>query len=115
MTLQGYPALIDAGNSVSLRLFDSPETARTEMRAGVRRLLMLQLREEVKWLSRKLPGIEQMSINYATVGNSDDLKGDLVDAIIDRALFVEEGDVRTREQFLDRAQRGWRRMSRAAE
>src|SRR5206468_12815579 len=60
MTLLGYPALVDAGNSVSLRLFDSPELARTEMRGGVRRLLMIQLREEVKWLSRKLPGIEKM-------------------------------------------------------
>src|SRR5439155_23322170 len=114
MTLQGYPALVDAGNSVSLRLFDSPELARQEMRGGVRRLLMIQLREEVKWLSRKLPDIDQMCLNYATVGNCDDRKADLVDAIIDRALFGEESEVRTREQFLERAQLGWRRMSAAA-
>jgi ATP-dependent helicase HrpA len=115
MTLQGYPALIDAGKSAALRLFDSPELARTETRAGVRRLLMLQLREEVKWLSRKLPGFEQMQMNYATVGSADDLKADLVEAIIDRALFGQEGAVRTREQFLARAQLAWKRMNIAAD
>src|SRR5439155_23715254 len=109
---------------VSLRLFDSPELARTEMRGGVRRLLMIQLREEVKWLSRKLPGIETMCLHYATVGSCDDLKTDLVDAIIDRALwhgqpaheFAGESPelLRTREQFLARAQLAWRRMSAAA-
>ena len=111
MTLQGYPALVDAGNSVSLRVFDSEEAARTAMRAGVRRLLMLQLREEVRYLSRRLPSIERMCLNYATVGNCDDLKADFVDAVLDRALFGDESDIRTRQQFLDRAQVGWRRMS----
>jgi len=114
MTLQGYPALVDAGHSVSLRLFDSPEIAATNMRAGVRRLLMIQLREEVKWLARKMPHMERMCLNYATVGSCDELKADLIDAIIDRALFGHEGEVRTRDQFLERAQLGWRRMSIAA-
>jgi ATP-dependent helicase HrpA len=114
MTLQGYPALVDAGKTAALRLFDSPELAKVETRAGVRRLLMLQLREEVKWLSRKLPGFERMQMNYATVGSADDLKADLVEAIIDRALFGHEGDVRTREQFLARAQLAWKRMNIAA-
>jgi ATP-dependent helicase HrpA len=114
MTLQGYPALVDAGQSVSLRLFDSPEIAATNMRAGVRRLLMIQLREEVKWLARKMPHWERMCLNYATVGSCDELKADLIDAIIDRALFGHAGEVRTREQFLERAQLGWRRMSIAA-
>ncbi|HYO11127.1 MAG TPA: ATP-dependent RNA helicase HrpA [Tepidisphaeraceae bacterium] len=114
MTLQGYPALVDAGESVSLRLLDSADAAKREMRGGVRRLLMLQLREEVKWLSRQLPRFERMCLNYATVGSCDDLKADLVDAIIDRALFGQEAQVRTRQQFLDRAQFGWRRMSQAS-
>src|SRR5205814_2867061 len=31
MTLQGYPTLVDAGDSVSLRLLDSPDAAKMEM------------------------------------------------------------------------------------
>jgi ATP-dependent helicase HrpA len=114
MTLQGYPTLVDAGQTVALRLFDSEPAARASTRAGVRRLLMLQLREEVKWLSRKLPGFERMCLHYKTVGDCDQLKADLIDAITDRALFGEEAEVRTRQQFVDRAQIGWRRLSVAA-
>src|SRR2546423_8477534 len=55
-----------------------------------------------------------MCLNYATVGSCDEFKADLLDAIIDRALFGEEKEVRTRDQFLDRAQLAWRRMSVAA-
>ena len=120
MTLQGYPALVDArnqGGSVSLRLFDSPEAARSANRGGVRRLLMIQLRPEVRYLSRQLTvagGIERMCLHYATIGSCDRLKADLVDATIDRALYDPDGDIRTREQFLERAQQGWRRMSVAS-
>ena len=115
MTLQGYPALVDAGESVSLRLMDSPDAARIETRGGVRRLLMLQLRPEVRELSRRLPHLEQMCLNYATVGSCDDLKADLVDAIIDRALFPNDANVRTREQFLARAQVAWKKMATATD
>jgi ATP-dependent helicase HrpA len=118
MTLQGYPALVDAGKSVSLRLMDSPEAAALETRGGVRRLLMLQLREEVKHLSRRLADIDPMCLHYAPIGNCEDLKADLVDAIIDRALFRgggHEAPVRTRDEFLARAQLAWRNMSSAAD
>jgi ATP-dependent helicase HrpA len=110
MTLLGYPALVDSGRTVSLRLFESAQSARESNRAGVRRLLTLQLREEVKWLSRKLPQLEEMALNYATVGNEDDLKADLVTAVAERAL-EDPADVRTRQQFIDRAHAAWQHLA----
>ena len=112
-TLIGYPAIVDAGKSVSLRLVDNAETARAETRSGVRRLLAVQLQNEVVWLDRKLSDIDRMCLNYATIGSSDELKSDLIDAIIDRALFPEDADVRTREEFLKRAQHAWRNLATA--
>ena len=44
-TLVGYPALLDAGDGVTLQVFDSPERAREVHRAGVRRLLAIAFRE----------------------------------------------------------------------
>src|SRR5207248_703331 len=41
--LNGYPALVDNTTSISMRLFDSPDSARQSHRAGTRRLFMLQL------------------------------------------------------------------------
>ncbi|MEO6436218.1 MAG: DUF3418 domain-containing protein, partial [Tepidisphaeraceae bacterium] len=120
MTLQGFPALLDAGEQgAALRLFDSAESARLAQRGGVRRLLMLQLREEIKSLSHRLPGFERMALLYSPLASPEQLKADVVDAIVDRALFGDDAShatdpIRTREEFLSRAQQGWRRMNPAA-
>ena len=119
MTLLGYPALVDKGSSVSTRVLDAPATARAAMRGGLRRLFMIQVGEELKYLSRKLPGIEQMALHYATLGTYDELKHDLLMAAADLALFGEEDDtaanrVRTRDAFAARAQEGWKRLTQSA-
>jgi ATP-dependent helicase HrpA len=41
LTIRGYPALVDEGATVGVRLFDSETEARQAMRAGTRRLLAL--------------------------------------------------------------------------
>jgi ATP-dependent helicase HrpA len=94
-------------------LFDSAEAARKAHRAGVRRLFMVQLSEEVKHLSRRLPGIEQLCLYYKPLGSCDDLKRDLMDAIADRATGELTG-VRTQAEFIAHAETGWRRLSAAA-
>ncbi len=65
--LRGYPALIDQGDSVALRLLDSQEGADQAQRAGLRRLLMLNLGTEVRQLRRNLPGLDRMRLQYARV------------------------------------------------
>ncbi|HSZ56213.1 MAG TPA: DUF3418 domain-containing protein [Tepidisphaeraceae bacterium] len=114
VTLSGYPALIDAGSSVSLRLLDSADAATEATRAGLRRLFMLQLREEFRHVERTLPDLERLCLYYATIGRCDDLKDDLVLAIADRALFDDAPpEIRTREGFAARAEAGWRRLAAA--
>jgi ATP-dependent helicase HrpA len=112
-TLLGFPALVDDGKTASLRLLDSAEAARKAHPAGVRRLFMVQLAEEVKHLSRRLPRIEQLCLYYKPLGSCDDLKGDLMDAIADRATG-DLGNVRTQGEFIEHAETGWRRLSIAA-
>ncbi|HMB94719.1 MAG TPA: DUF3418 domain-containing protein, partial [Tepidisphaeraceae bacterium] len=105
---------VDANNSVSLRVLDTPEAANQAMRAGLRRLFMLQTAGEVKSLARRLP-IDQICLHYATIGDCDELRNDLVTAAADRALFADETEVRSREQFIDRADAAWRRLPVVAE
>jgi ATP-dependent helicase HrpA len=63
--LRGYPALVDQGDSVALRVLDSLEGAELAQRAGLRRLLMLNLGTEVRQLRRNLPGLDRMRLQYA--------------------------------------------------
>ena len=53
-TLVGYPALVDAGDAVTLQVFDSPEAARAAHAHGVRRLLAIAFRERIRDLERAL-------------------------------------------------------------
>jgi ATP-dependent helicase HrpA len=117
MALKAYPAILDnpaSPDSVSLRLFDTPEAARGAMRTGLRKLFMLQLDEPIRHLQRMLPNVSTLCLNYATLGTCDELKRDIVTAAVDRALFEDGVLVRTRDEFVERAETGWRRLSAAA-
>ena len=48
-TLVGFPALIDKATHVEIEVFDEPEVAAAKHRAGLRRLIALQLREPLKY------------------------------------------------------------------
>jgi ATP-dependent helicase HrpA len=114
MQLTGYPAIVDAKNSVSLRVLDTEAAANQATRAGLRRLFMLQAAGEIKSLGRRLP-IDQMCLHYATIGDCDELRNDLVTSAADRALYADSGEVRTREQFIECAEAAWRRLSIVAD
>jgi ATP-dependent helicase HrpA len=114
MTLLGYPALVDNGTckSVSMRLFDTPEAAHASHRAGVRRMFLIQMGEELKHLSRTLSGFDRMALNFSTIGSGDELRAQLMDAIADRA-FGDAGHIRTQADFTDRAGAAWRQLTAA--
>lgn len=120
ITVKGFPALVDATTSVSLRLMESEEAARQSTRAGLRRLFLLQLGDQAKHLARNLAGIERMALHYATLGPGDELRRDLLNLIADRALFADAdadadgATLRTRDAFVARAEGGWHRLPAAA-
>ncbi|MGB5833986.1 MAG: ATP-dependent RNA helicase HrpA, partial [Thiohalocapsa sp.] len=63
--LRGFPALVDRGDSVAIRVLDSEESARAAMRIGLRRLIMLSLAQDLRYLRRNLPGLDRMRLQYA--------------------------------------------------
>lgn len=114
MQLVGYPALVDSGKSVSIRVLDTAAAAEEATRAGLRRLFLLQLAGEIKSLGRRLP-IEEMCLHYTTIGDSEELRQEIVVAAADRALYAEPGAVRSREEFIRRADSAWRRLPQVAD
>jgi ATP-dependent helicase HrpA len=50
----GYPALVDAGDSVAIRIMDEPLLASHNHRHGLTRLFMLELAEQAKFAERAL-------------------------------------------------------------
>jgi len=97
-TLIGYPGLADHGDSVSLEVFDSTDKAREAHRAGLRRLFMLQLKEQARQIEKNLPGLQGMALQFAAFGETADLKEQLLAAAFDRACMQEPWP-RTRAEF----------------
>jgi ATP-dependent helicase HrpA len=88
-TLVGYPALVDRGSSVDLEVFDSPEKAAQVHRTGLRRLFMLQLREQAKYVEKGLSGLQTMALQFAGLGDASELRAELVAAAFERACMAE--------------------------
>jgi ATP-dependent helicase HrpA len=103
-TLVGYPALVDAGDGVTLQVFDSPERAREVHRAGVLRLLSIAFRERLREIEKGLA--KDMAL--ASV------KDDIVSAALERTFLAESLPMRQAE-FARRVQDGRNRLNLIAQ
>jgi ATP-dependent helicase HrpA len=97
--LTGYPALVDEGNSVAIRLFDLKPAAEEAMRGGVRRLLRLAMREQMRQLEKSPPAFLQAALLLRNAVNAEDLREDLLNAIADRAFIGDDALPRTQAAF----------------
>ncbi len=88
-TLIGYPALVDVGDAVELQVFDDPAKAQAQMRDGLRRLFAIALREPLRYFERNLPDAQRLALAYAAFGSTEELRADLVRAVLDRACLAE--------------------------
>jgi ATP-dependent helicase HrpA len=97
--LAAYPALVDLGESVALRVFERADEARAAHVGGVERLLRRALREAIKQARRQLPIERQLALKYAGIASVDALREDIVEAALADLLAARDLDVRTREAF----------------
>jgi ATP-dependent helicase HrpA len=98
LTLIGYPGLIDAGEGVTLEVFDEPDVAAAKHRAGLRRLFSLQIKDALKYLEKNIPELQKMATSFMQVGRSADgtgggtieeLREQIVSVALDRAFLLE--------------------------
>ena len=99
MAVRGFPAVVDAGDSASLRVVGSAEQATFESRRGIRRLFALHAQNDLAYVEYELDDLDQMAIQFATLGSRDQLLRDLLDAVVDRAFLDEQPLVRDLAAF----------------
>ena len=88
-TLIGFPALIDKGPHVEIEVFDEPELAAAKHRAGLRRLVALQLKEPLKYLEKNIPDLTQMAVAYMSLGTAEELRDQIVAVALERAFLAD--------------------------
>ena len=59
-----FNALVDEGDAVTLRAFDTRDAAQAAHRGGLRRLFMLLLKEQVKYLEKNLPDAQRLGMLF---------------------------------------------------
>ena len=88
-TLIGFPALIDKGQHVEIEVFDEPDVAAAKHRAGLRRLVALQIREPLKYLEKNIPDLQKMAMAYMTLGTAEELREQIIEVALDRAYLSD--------------------------
>ncbi|WP_045767764.1 ATP-dependent RNA helicase HrpA [Xanthomonas albilineans] len=97
-----YPALVDEGDSVALRIFADCAQAEAEHPRGVRRLLEIALTDKLKQARKQLPVSPKTSLLYAAIESQERLRGDLVDATLNALLEQGLDTIRDADSFAQR-------------
>lgn len=97
--LVAFPALVDLGESVALRVFERADEAQTAHREGVIRLLLRALREPIKQARRQLPIARNLALKYTAIATIDELREDIVEAAFAQLIEDMPLDIRRREDF----------------
>jgi len=105
--LFGYPAIVDQRTHSRLTVMDHPDSARQTSRAGIRRLFVLHVHDDLAVHVDYLPGFDDMALLFAPLGNSAELKNSLIELITDRAFLGDDSDIRTQTEFERRLRSRW--------
>lgn len=104
-----YPALIDRGEDVSLRLLADERAAQRASQQGLMRLYAIAERKELRSQVRWLPQLEQSRVLLSKAIGPEKFEAQLIDLMARRAFVDHQPMVRTSEEFqARRAGRGSR-------
>jgi ATP-dependent helicase HrpA len=96
-TIRAYPALVDEGATVAIKLMSTPQDQATAMRAGVRRMLLLAIPSPVSYVQEHLTHAEKLTLAQSPYRTTGELFADCMAACIDAVLGGRE--VWTRAEF----------------
>ena len=85
---EGYVTLMDRGDGVDICVLSDKSRAVSARRAGLLRLYLLHLAEQVKFLRRNIPGFDDFSLYYATRADRQTLADNIVRSAF-RAVFID--------------------------
>lgn len=99
--VRGYPAIVDEGSSVALRIESTPDAAATTTRGGVRRLLLLAVPSPSAYVLDHLTSPEKLALAASPYPSAkalvEDARVAVADAVVGRT--APNGVVRTRAAF----------------
>ncbi|MBO1392619.1 ATP-dependent RNA helicase HrpA [Vibrio cholerae] len=90
--VRAYPALFDKKDSVEIKLFETEQEQLSAMRAGQRRLILLNVPSPIKYLHANLPNKSKLGLYFNPYGKVLDLIDDCIACGVDK-LIEERGGI----------------------
>ncbi|GAA2066931.1 ATP-dependent RNA helicase HrpA [Leifsonia soli] len=99
--IRAYPALVDDGDAVSIRLMGTPAEQARAMPGGVRRLLLASIPSPVAYVQQHLTSAEKLTLAASPYPNTKALFDDCLLAVVDSVLYrmKPDGQVFMRAEF----------------
>jgi len=99
--IRGYPALVDNGSSVAIRLMATPADQSSQMVAGIRRLLLLTIPSPLSYVREHLSQKEKLALATSPYQNTQALFDDCLIAVVDAGLarITPDRTIWTRAEF----------------
>ncbi|MDP3008938.1 MAG: ATP-dependent RNA helicase HrpA [Methylococcales bacterium] len=103
----GFPALVDEGDAVGVRIFDTAQKAALQHSAGLMRLFALQLRKECTYINKNMPQSAAIELTYnrlpkhpivPTAQTTITYKDDMLTLIL-HSVFIDGKTIRTQAAF----------------
>jgi ATP-dependent helicase HrpA len=97
--VRGYPALVDEGDRVAVRVLESPHEQGRAMRRGTRRLLLLSIGSPATAVARRLDNRAKLSLAASPYPSVPALLNDCAGAAIDDLVATAGGPAWDRDGF----------------
>ncbi|MGO4378577.1 ATP-dependent RNA helicase HrpA [Pseudoduganella sp. RAF19] len=89
LSLIGFPALVDKGSHCDLEVFDDPNVAARTHRIGLRRLFALQMKDQIKFVEKSIPNLQQMGMQFMSMGTQEELRDQIIAKALDIACLQD--------------------------
>jgi ATP-dependent helicase HrpA len=110
-----YPACVDEGASVSVKLFETVQEANMAHRSGVVRLMLFELKQQLRAWEKGPSGFNQIALQLKTATPTDKLLADFLATLADRAMIGDDEPPRDEKAFREQIGRAKQRIPVVAE
>ncbi|VUD56826.1 hypothetical protein TDB9533_02418 [Thalassocella blandensis] len=101
--IKAYPALIDSGQHVDLKILDSARDAKFENLKGITRLAVLECHTTCKYLAKNLFKGKDLGMAVVDMGKKDQIIDDVILAAVYEAMFAAHydsgGEINSESEF----------------